>query len=65
MVTPLKFTYTNYAKVTAERTVMPIKVWFGKSPYHEDEQWFLEAYDTEKAVVRDFAMVDIRDIQHG
>ena len=57
----VKFTYTNHRGETRVRTVEPIDLRFGDTPYHDGEQWFLEAKDKEKNVTREFAMKDIRN----
>ncbi len=56
---PLKFLYKNWKGETREREVEPIKVWFGKTEFHPEEQWFLKAKDLEKNEERDFALLDI------
>ena len=57
----VKFTYKNYRGETRVRTVLPIDLCFGTSPYHEGEQWFLEGIDQDKKVTREFPMKDIKD----
>jgi predicted DNA-binding transcriptional regulator YafY len=52
--------YTNYRGETAVRQIIPIKIWFGKTDWHPEEQWLLDAYDLEKGADRSFAMKDIR-----
>lgn len=61
----LRFTYTNYRGETAEREVVPMDFWFGESFFHTGPQWFLKAFDVEKATIRDFAMADIKEIVRG
>jgi predicted DNA-binding transcriptional regulator YafY len=56
----LKFVYTNWQGETAERSVIPIKIWYGKTDFHPKEQWFLKAIDVEKNAQRDFALKDIK-----
>ncbi len=48
--------YTNHRGMRAKRRVTPGCLWFGVSPYHEGEQWFLRAWDLGKDEGRDFAM---------
>lgn len=57
----LKFIYTNWEGETRERTVIPIKIWHGKTDFHPEEQWFLKAIDEEKNAERDFALKDIKN----
>lgn len=56
---PLKFEYTNWQGKTAIRIVKPIEIWYGKTEWHPEEQWFLKAIDIEKDVERNFAFKDI------
>lgn len=56
---PLKFIYKNWKGETKERMVEPIKVWYGSTEWHPEEQWFLKAKDLEKEEERDFALRDI------
>jgi len=56
---PLRFEYKNWQGQTAVRTVMPIEVWYGKTEFHPDKQWFLRAMDVDKAEERNFAVRDI------
>lgn len=56
---PITFDYVNYRKEKSTRTVLPENVWFGKTKYHPEEQWFLRAFDSEKLDYRDFALTDI------
>jgi predicted DNA-binding transcriptional regulator YafY len=51
--------YTNWRGETAERTIIPIKIWYGKTEWHPEEQWLLTALDLEKDAERDFAIKDI------
>jgi predicted DNA-binding transcriptional regulator YafY len=57
----VKFTYTNWQGETATRHVIPLRIWFGTTPWHPEPQWLLEAFDTVKMARRDFAVRDIKD----
>lgn len=48
--------YTNWRSERRSRPVVPQRVWFGQSDYHEGPQWFLEALDCESGDVKDFAL---------
>lgn len=52
--------YTNYRGETAIRRIVPKKIWFGKTDWHPEEQWLLDAVDMEKNAERSFALKDIR-----
>ena len=56
---PVTFTYKNWQGKTAKRKVFPLQIWFGKTDWHPQQQWFLKAFDFEKANIRDFAIADI------
>lgn len=53
--------YTNHRGETATRKVLPIRLWFGESPWHTGDQWFLQALDVEKNEERSFAMGDVHE----
>jgi hypothetical protein len=55
---PVTLTYTNWRGETAERTILPQRVWFGATDWHPEPQWLLTAIDVEKGVERDFALKD-------
>ncbi len=59
MQKPLKFDYINWEGKRAVRTVMPIKIWYGKTQWHPKEQWLMRALDLDKNEKRDFALKDI------
>ena len=52
--------YTNYRGETSIRQIIPLKIWFGKTDWHPQEQWLLDAIDVEKNAERSFAMKDIK-----
>jgi predicted DNA-binding transcriptional regulator YafY len=52
--------YTNWRGETGERRIKPVKIWFGSTEWHKEEQWFLRAVDLDKNAERDFALKDIR-----
>ena len=52
--------YTNYRGETSVRNVIPIKIWYGKTDWHQQEQWLLDGFDIDKNSERTFAMIDIR-----
>ena len=60
MGVPHRVVYTNWRGETAERTIVPINIWYGVSEYHEGEQWFVKAVCRERGEVRDFAMKDLQ-----
>ncbi len=57
----VRIIYTNWHGETAERTIQPIKIWFGSTEWHKEGQWLLKAIDVDRNVERDFALKDIKD----
>jgi predicted DNA-binding transcriptional regulator YafY len=57
----LRFVYRNWKGNYSERRVIPVKMEYAKSIYHQElgESWFLVAQDEDKKDIRYFAMVDI------
>ena len=52
--------YTNHRRETSIRKIIPLKIWFGKTDWHKEEQWLLDAIDVEKNAERSFTMKDIK-----
>lgn len=52
--------YRNYRGETAERRIVPQRLWFGATEWHPEEQWLLDAVDLEKQASRSFALRDIQ-----
>lgn len=55
--------YTNWRGEKAARRIIPIRLFFGATEWHPEEQWLLEAYDLEKQAMRAFAMKQIEQWQ--
>ena len=53
------FVYRNWRGEIGERTVIPERIEFGTSPYHNGHQWFLHAWCCDKDARRTFAIEDI------
>lgn len=56
--------YTNWRGETARRVIRPIRMWWGKTEWHPEEQWMLTAWDCEKDAIRNFAWQDMRPVQN-
>ena len=56
---PLKFKYKNWQGEVATRSIIPIKIWYGHTEFHSQDQWLLKAFDVDKKAERDFAVNDI------
>lgn len=59
-VKELQFEYKNWRGETSLRTVLPIEIWYGKTEWHPQEQWFMKAIDANKGEERDFALTDMK-----
>lgn len=53
--------YTNYRGETAYRKIIPISIEYKSTDWHPEEQWLLNAFDTEKNADRSFAIKDIKE----
>lgn len=52
----VRLTYTNWRGETAEREIIPKRLWFGSTEWHPEPQWLITAVDTGKGQERDFAL---------
>ena len=52
--------YAEEAGDLARYRILPIRIFFGRTPSQEKEQWLLEAHDVESQSVRVFALKDIQ-----
>lgn len=56
---PLRVRYRNWKGDIRDRILMPKAVWFGKTEWHPDPTWLLQAIDLEDGgKVKDFALKD-------
>lgn len=53
--------YTNYRGETAERRIIPMRIRFGSSEWHPEEQWLLDAFDLDRGADRSFALKDVTE----
>src|SRR5690348_2279896 len=51
--------YTNYRGETADRRIIPIRIRFGSTEWHPEEQWLLDAFDLDRGADRAFALKDV------
>lgn len=51
--------YTNHRGERASRTVCPQRIFWGKTEWHPQRQWLLDAWDYEKNADRTFACAQI------
>lgn len=57
---PVTIFFTDSSGVNRERSVIPQRVWYGCTEWYPKEQWLLDAYDTERHVVRSFSLATIK-----
>lgn len=53
------FLYVNYKEEREMRVVVPLHLRFGRTAYHEEDQWLLECFDIDKKDYRTFALSGI------
>lgn len=61
----LRVEYTNYRDERSTRIIEPVRVYWGHTEYHIEDQWLMEAKDHSKEdgpVVRTFAMKDFHSV---
>lgn len=58
----LRFRYRNHRGELVERAVVPHSMFFGRSDFHEGNQWLLRAFCVDRQEFREFA---VRDIEFG
>lgn len=52
----IMFGYTNHKGEFAIRHVVPMAIAYEKTPWHEERQWIMHAYDTDRKAMRGFAL---------
>jgi hypothetical protein len=57
-----KALYRNYKGEASMREIIPIRVWFGNTQWHPEDQWMMTAFDLGKQANRDFALKDFGNI---
>lgn len=57
----VKILYTNWKGETEYRNIIPTSIEFKSTEWHKEEQWILDAFDTDKNVSRGFAVKDIKE----
>ena len=56
--TPITVRYMNWRGVTRVRRLLPIKVRFGSTAWHNEPQWLLKAVDLADGSVKEYALKD-------
>lgn len=52
--------YTNWKGSTRVRYIIPIKLTFGRTEYHPQDQWLVQACDCEDRQMKHFALKDLQ-----
>lgn len=52
--------YKNWKGETDWRWILPLNIYFGKTEWHPEYQWLMEAFDLDKRAPRTFAVKDIQ-----
>lgn len=57
--------YKNWKKETNDYKIHPLKIWFGSTKFHLDNQWLLKAYKIDGDIIkkRNFAIKDILSVK--
>jgi len=48
--------YVNWKDERELRHVIPIKLWWGHTEWHKENQWLLTVWDLDKQAQRDYAL---------
>lgn len=51
--------YKNYRGEISNRKIIPLRIFFGKTEYHPQEQYLLEVWDLDKEDFRTYSLADI------
>lgn len=58
----IRVMYTNWRGETAERHIIPLRMYFGSTDWHPDKQWLIYAHDIDKGETRIFALKDMQPL---
>jgi len=56
----IKVIYKNWRREKGIRYILPIRIFYGSTEWHPEEQWLIEVYDLDKKAKRDYALNDWR-----
>lgn len=56
----IKVEYVNWRKECTVRAIVPIKIYWGKTQWHPEEQWLLQVWDVNRGAYREYALRDIK-----
>lgn len=55
----VRIDYINWEGKRGIRRIRPIRIFFGSTNWHKEDQWLLKAVDLDKGEERDFALKDV------
>ncbi len=53
--------YKNWRGETADRRIVPAKIYFGKTDWHPEPGWLIDAYDVDREANRLYALADVEE----
>lgn len=59
VIPPARIDYTNHRNERSVRVINPIRIYYGSTHWHPEDQWLLAAWDMEKNADRIFAMKNV------
>lgn len=60
----VKVLYTNWKGETRAREIIPVRLWYGSTKWHPEDQYLLEAVDCEDNRSKDFALLGLKGEPH-
>lgn len=51
--------YRNHRGEVADRRILPLRLWHGRTQWHPEDQWLMDAIDLDKGAQRSFALRDV------
>lgn len=51
----VEFDYKNWKGEVSRRKVVPIQMFYGKTPHHSEPEWLVRSWDLDKNEYRTFA----------
>lgn len=55
--------YVNWRGETRSRKIIPLRLYWGSTEWHPENQWLVRAKDTESGAIKDFALSGFRPVE--
>ena len=55
---PIEVVYSNHREEKMERIITPLKVYWGHTEWHPQDQWLMDVYDHDRSALRTYALKD-------